>query len=445
MTARKHVFACIDAHPKSMVLLRAAASKAKDIGASWSVIYVETPEHDAADRESRTRILRYLTASEEMGASIERIEGRDIVQGIVSAVHQCSGSGTKVDALIMGQTPKEGMFAELKASLAEKVARKLRGSNISVQIIPLSGTYYKPSWFDRLQFSNVRRKDLVFAVLSALVALAFSEIARAFTPDTLWNINAHNVMAVFLLATIISALRHGLLPGLLSGIIGFALINYFYVKPFYSFNISHVGGTVSLIIFLCSALIISLIGAFSLSNTASAVRKERRSQALHRLHRTATAANDRAEALAIMHEELSQLLEMDVAFYLPSPMNPDALAHCHPSDNELDDNEAAALAACWQNIRTTGLGTANRFNISWRFEPMTTPNGEIGVLAIKAPVTVRLDASFGRLISALADQAATVLERLELSKMMSARNCVRCCFQVSRMTSKPRLPPLLAA
>lgn len=414
MPSKATLAVCIDAHPKTNVLLRAAANKANDLGVPWTVVYVEAPDHYVTDRESRERILRFLTLAEEMGATIYQAENSNILDGIVSFI-----KSSDVKYLIMGQSAKEGFFSELRASLAERVTRELRKQKAEVQIIPLTSRQYTSSWFDRLQLRDIRLKEVGFSLLAVFAAYLTSELLRASIANIEWQVQVQNVTAFFLIATIVSALRSGLIPGLLSAIVGFSTINYFYIAPLHSFGIDHSGDSISLSVFLISAVLVSLMGAYSRATNSALMRKERRSQALYKVHRLASEATDRSQAFKILHEELTQLLEMEIAFFLPPAMNPDAIELAYPKNLAFCEKDKHSLQLCWNEVRTAGLGAVNRFDSSWRFEPLSTPNNEIGVMAIKVPVHIRLDASFGRLLTALADQAASILERIELTKMMS--------------------------
>ena len=51
-------------------------------------------------------------------------------------------------------------------------------------------------------------------------------------------------------------------------------------------------------------------------------------------------------------------------------------------------------------------------------EPMMAPGGEVGVLGIRPRSRKQIDAWFGRLLAAIADQTAAVLERIELERSM---------------------------
>ena len=414
--SRLKILACIDDHPKSIILLKSAANRAASLGCEWGMLYVETPSHYALSQEARERILRHTTFAQEMGAKVIQIQANNAGDAIVDFIQE---SGTSINHVVIGQTERDGLSYRWRSKLTEKLPRRLRSLDIRTQIIPLSDHHYAPSWFERLHVSDIHFADIRFAFFAVLCAFLSAELLRVILPPIEWHINKHNATAFFLIACVITSLRHGLFPGLIAAIFGFTIMNYYYIAPLYDFGIEHSGDSISLLLFLFSSITVATLGAYSRSGRTALARKEKRSRALFEVHRIANQATDRAEVLALLHRELSELLEMEVGFFLPPPLKPDTVSPYHPESLTLDESGNEALRYCWDNIRTSGLGTANHFSTNWRFEPLITSNGEIGVLGISVPNHIRLDASFGRLITALADQVANILERVELSRMMS--------------------------
>ncbi len=417
--SRGRILVCVGAHPKTTVLMRAALNRARETGEPWGVLYVETPDHFTSDPDSRERVLRYLTLARELGGEVYHIEGHDVLGSMVNFIHDEADNGRPVQYVIIGQTARRGLISRLRPSLAERLTRELRQYTTIVHIMPLSGRYETPNWSERLELANTRVREIGFAVTSVVCAFILAEVMELLISDTEWRLNVHNVSAFFLIATIISALRYGLVPGLVSALLGFSAINYFFVPPFQNFGINHSGDGISLVIFLLSAAVVSLLGAISRANSTALRRKNRQSQALYEIHRLASEAATRPQALEIMHRELSKILEMNVAFFMPPAMNPDAIELAYPESADLSENDQAVLERCWEYVRTTGLGTSFRNTSSWRFEPLLTPNGEIGVMGVRIPGHIRLDASFGRLLTALADRIGAILHRLELTRLMS--------------------------
>ncbi len=415
------ILVCISAHPKSYTLLRVALKKLQYFQKDTElvVLYVETSNHYTLNQEARERILRIVMNAEEVGARIVQIQAGTELDGIQQCIRELDSQGKTVKHIIMGRINKDGFLAELRPTLSEKLARQLRHSDIEIQIVPLSGHHYTPSWFERLQLRSVSIRELAFGLCMTMFAYLASEVLRYVDTTGNWDVNRLNVTAFFLIATVIVALRHGLIAGLFTAIISFLTIDLLYIAPFYSLNIDTMSGGVVLAVFLFSAIVVTITGAFSRANTKSLARKEKRSQALYNIHRLTNRVNSKQQALAILHNELSSLLEMEVHFYLPGMLNPDTITLAYPEQASLSESDQDALIHCWEQIRTTGFGTRKNFMSNWRFEPMVAIGGEIGVLSIKVPRHIRLDPSFGRLVSAVADQAASVLERIELNERMS--------------------------
>lgn len=414
------VLVSIDSHPKTGALLRAAANKADSLGVKWIAIYAETAEHFTLSRKARERVLRFLTLAEEMGAKVIHQQENDITAAVTATIEEIEDSQDgEIQHIIIGKSDIEGFWNNLKASSSERLTRALRKSAIEVQIIPLSGSQYAPTAWERLRIVDISWRGVVFAILAILAAYGLSELLKFSSSTIEWQVNKQNVIGFFLIACVITALRCGFLAGSFSALLAFAVINYFYIPPLYNFNIEHSAESISLTVFLVSALIASFLGAYSHASKTALLRKEKRSQALYEMYRISSRASDQEEVLELLHEELSRLLEMDIAFFLPSTMCQSSIKLNYPKEMHLTNNDLQTLDLCWDKIRTTGLGTnTNKSHSDWRFEPLVTPNGEIGVLGIKIPHHIRLDASFGRLLTALADQAASILERIELTRLM---------------------------
>lgn len=420
MTANKTIAACISPHPLTRVLLRAAANSARKLNRPWLALYVETPDHYTADAGDRERVLRFLSMAEDMGAEVRRVEAATVLDGIIAFITSQQEIDEPVSHLIIGQKREvTGLWNRLMPSKAERLSRHLHNLETRVEIIPFSNRTQYTSWLDRIRNQDIKVREIIYGLIIVYLAFVLTEILRLSVSNFDWYVNEHNVMALFLIACVLTALRYGLVPGLVAAITAFTILNYYYIAPLKNFGIDDSADGISLAIFLVSAVLVSLMGALSRAQRTALALKERRTEALFKIHRLASNAVNRGEALNIMHKELSDLLDMEVVFYMPPAINPDSLELSCPEKSSLKNKDNETLMRSWQEMRTTGMGTRLRFGTQWRFEPMITSDSEIGILAVKVPNHIRLDASFGRLLTAIADQAAAILERIELSKMMS--------------------------
>ncbi|MDB5373621.1 MAG: sensor histidine kinase, partial [Belnapia sp.] len=82
---------------------------------------------------------------------------------------------------------------------------------------------------------------------------------------------------------------------------------------------------------------------------------------------------------------------------------------------EAAPDDAAMAAAHWalEHGRRTGAGTDTLPSVAWRFHPMRTAHGMVGLVGLR-PHDSGLDGERDRLLAALLDQAAVAIERAQL-------------------------------
>lgn len=414
MPHRDVILVCIGSHPKSHALLRAAANKSRETRHPWRVLYVDIP---GASSESRQKQHEFFDLARRLGGEVDHIEAKSVVDGIIRYIDGFQ-PGQNVKYLIVGHLHREGFFEEFRRSIAERLAPKLRKRRVEMQLVPLTGEEYTTSWFDRFARFEVSMRGIVFSLVGVLVAYGVTEFIHMQVDKSTWRISDYNVMALFLIATVISSLRYGIFPGLISALVGFSTINYFYLAPIKTLGIANPAEAIGLTVFLVSAVIVALMGAYARSTERFLQIKERRVKALYEVYRIASDADNRDDALRLFHEKLTDLLDMEVAFFFPQAADAEPELVC-PKKAELSPRDQAALLRCWSSMATAGVGTAYTSHARWRFEPLLTTSDVFGVMGVKVLDNISLDPSFGRLLTAIADQVAAILERIELTQQMS--------------------------
>jgi PAS domain S-box-containing protein len=104
---------------------------------------------------------------------------------------------------------------------------------------------------DRAQSTVLSTKLLQYgvALLSVVLALATNLLLQSYLEPT--------PTSVFFAAVMVSAWYGGLGPGLLATLLSTLAVNYFYIEPFYSFNLNNAAYIVQLSIFVLAALLIN--------------------------------------------------------------------------------------------------------------------------------------------------------------------------------------------
>ncbi len=414
---QQHTIVCIDGHPKTMMLLRIAARRAKDTGCTWSALFVETPNFYRNDESLREQILRFLTAAKEMGASIHQIEANDIVSGVREHLKECEENGTLPTHMLLGETKRDGIWALLNPSTARKIERALH-HRIELRTVPLTRDHEVPetTLASTAIRQSVKLSEIGYGLLAVFIAYLATETLRMVVPRIVFLLNDHNVSLIFLIACAFTAGRYGLIPGLIASLTSFFAINVFYIEPLYQLRLTGPTEAINLLLFLFAALILSLFGSYNRAHARAIAQRARRTQALYDIQTVVSKATTRSEAFTLLYERMQKWISMDLAYFLPNALSPDDLEAAIPEEVALDALSLKARDLCWQELRATGAGTPIIKEAAWRFEPMATELGDIGVLGIKIRNARNLDAAFGKLHAALAQKSAIILERLELAQ-----------------------------
>lgn len=296
---------------------------------------------------------------------------------------------------------------------------RLASQHAQVEIVPLSGGYYRQSLAEKLRLRSVRPQDFAYALLAVGTAYLGTSVLQSLLPPALFRINDQNVALLFMIACAFVAGRFGLLPGLVASVASFFTVNYYFTVPYHIIKIATVTDIINMGLFLSAALLISLFTSQTREYARKSARRELSTNALFTLYRMASEASSREQALEKMQRKLERMLEVEVAFFLPPTVNPDRIEPAFPHTLVLSEADNKALKGCWADMKTTGVASPFNPGTQWRFEPMIGPAGEVGVLGVRPRGKAHLDAWFGQLLTAIADQTAIVLEHIDLEHSMA--------------------------
>lgn len=411
---RDLVIACLADHPKAMILLRTARNRAAHIGGRWRIVFVETPALSNLNEEVQERMLRLLTLATQMGGETVHITAENYKKAAEAII---GGEKEAVASIIIGDAERRSGI-KLRRTLSEAVVDYAKRKRIAVEIVHIAGHNYRYSLLER--FSLFHPTHIFYALLSVGVAYAGAFTLQAILPPALFRINNQNVGLLFMTACAFSASRFGLIPGLVSSLTSFFLINYSLTIPRYHINFSNVTDLLNMGIFLSAALLISFFNGRTRGFAEKARKRELNTQVLFNLYQITSDISSRQQALEKLQEHLTRTLKMEVAFFIPPAINPDSIEPTFPVGILLSDTDIKALELCWKEMKTTGLCSPSFRDSAWRFNPMLAPSGAIGVIGVKPRYSNQIDVWFGGMLMTIADQVATIIEHIELARTMEA-------------------------
>jgi len=405
--AGERILACIGPDPISPTVVRTAKRLADLMDAPWLAVTVERPGTNLDDG-ARQRLDEAMKLAETLGAETQTLTGSDLPAELLRFA-----KFENVTQIVIGRS-HGGFYSELlRRSLPHELVR--RTQDIAVHVVTRQiETPSRPRTRRGAGFT-LQPLPFLYATLAIGAALAIGEGLTALTPIP-------NLSMLFLVAVLLIALNFGIWPAIYASALSFAVYNFFFIPPLYTFTIAEPYELLALVIFLIVAVITSaLAGRVREQATVSASRM----RAMRRLYEFTRRLSGLASLDAVAEGAASEIhasLSRAVVVLLEED-NDLALTAAWPPEDALD--AAAMTAARWaySHVEPAGTGTSTLPIIPWYFVPLRIGDKTLGVIGVgEAANTTSLDSEARALLDTLVEQTAAALERASLARdMVSAK------------------------
>ncbi len=382
--------------------VRAAARLAGQLNVRWHAAYVETPKLQRLDTTERDRILAVIKLAGELGASTAVLTHADAAQALVehAQTYNCA-------TLVMGRTHLTPWSEFWRGRATTRRIARLSptltlvevGQADSARKLTTGGkTTSDATRVNAWQASLPRYAWAVLAVV-AVTLLAFP-LFRVF--------DLANIVMLFLLATVLVAVKFGRGPAALAAVLNVAAFDFFFVTPRFSFAVTDAQYLLTFAVMLAVGLITGQLTAGLRFQARISSSRERRAQSLFELTRDLSAALVTQQVIdlgqAALQRDfggLSVVLAMDEKDQLSGSSQPPA------------DFDTSVADWAFRNAQPAGLHTPTLSAQPWHYLPLKATMRVRGVLAIK-PAQPRwlLIPEQVQQLDTLARQIAIALERV---------------------------------
>ena len=398
--AGERLLVCISPSPLAEKLVRTTRRLASELKAEWFAVYVEITSSPEINPINRERIGRILQLAEELGGKGIMIAGASIQEAVLD--YSKKNNITKV---IVGK-PLKPRWQELwKGSIVDQLV--YASGDIDVYVISAregaSSLMLPKEW----QPHSPLGRYMLALGLVFLTTLLGVFIRGELEPT--------NLVMLYLVSTVISAVFLGRGPSLLSAVAGVLAFDFFLVPPYLTFAVSDTQYVITFIVLFVISLVISSLTARVREQAEAAMLRERQTSALYDLSRDLTSATDLAQVANIIISQIGQAFGREVAIFLPEGEQVRIFAtssNYHP-----DENELAVATWAYQHNQPAGRGTDTLPAASLRCHPLKTSNEIVGVLGIHSKDKTNFLTSEQRLtLVAFANQSALAIERASLAE-----------------------------
>lgn len=412
--ARERLLVCVGPGPEAPTLVRAAARLAASLKADWIAVYVETPRLQRLPDARRQRTLDALKLAAELGAETATLAGADAVAALIGYAKV-----RNVSKIVAGGSPKVGLVRRFVRPFGEKLAE--RAGDVDLMLIRASASDEARAapldarardWRDAFAQFGTHRSPPRHYVYAAAICAAITVVASLVSE----RLDLTNLVMLYLLGVVFSAVRLGRGPGVLQSFLSVAAFDYFFVPPRMSFSVSDTQYLLTFFGMLLTSLVISHLTSTLTRQASVAQRRERRTGAIYAMARELGAALTTEQIVEIGSRHVGEVFRARVAFLLPDSADkvrqkieePDAAITLTGADLDSDVGQWV-----YDQQKPAGRGTDTLPATAALYLPLKAPMRTRGVLAVASREPRELEVpEQQRMLDAFAAQIALALERV---------------------------------
>ena len=398
--ASERLLVCISPSPYAEKIVRTARRLADELNADWFVVYVEVATKPELNIANRARIDATLRLAESLGAKARTIAGRTIPEAVFAYARKHN-----ITKVVVGKPVRPRWREWLSGSVVDQLV--YASGDIDIYVISGTAEWGRPAMPTEWTPHRPLARYLLSLALVALATLVGLLVRGRIEPT--------NLVMIYLVAVVLSAIYLGRGPSLLAAIAGVLAFDVFLIPPYYTFAVSDTQYILTFFVLLTISLVISTLTARVREQAEAAVRREVQATALYSLGRDLTSATGLDQVAETIIAHIGEVLGRQVAIFLPKEGQVGTFAHS--ADYIPDENELAVANWVYQHEQPAGRGTDTLPAAMVRCQPLKTARGMVGVLGVRPSDTAsHLTLEQRQSLLAFADQAALAIERATLAE-----------------------------
>ena len=402
--AGERLLVAIGADVAAEGLVREAARLADLLGAHWFAVTIDRPGHQASDDQRRC-IDRAMKLAADLGAQTASLVGADLPGTLLKFARV-----QNVTQVVVGKARRHGPLSRLsahwpRATLADALVRRAEG--IAVHVLTGAPSATEPRRLMRPALWPAGGYVVAAACVAAatLAGLAVSHV-----------VDLPNLSMLYLLAVVIPAIRHGVLPAILASILSFLAYNLVFIQPTGTLTIARPHEFLALAIFLIIAVSMATLAGRLREQNRSAVRRTRAARRLYQVTQRLSALPDPQSVGEAAVSEVHAALERATILLGPDDDGGITIVAAWPPEDRLDMPSRMAALWAFEHDEPAGSGTETLPGSNWLFRPLSADGRRVGVLGIeKDEAMAPLDGEGQVLFQTLGEQVAAALHRARLS------------------------------
>ena len=399
----ERILVCVGADVSSEQVVRAASRLASGLNASWIAVTLARSGHEITDAGALGRIDDAMRLAERLGAETARLAGRDLPEEILRFARR-----ENITQIVIGRSSASFWARVRGRSLSGMLLR--RASDIAVHVV-VGGSESPTRTAWRWPERRLLAVDLPAAALSVAVAVLVGRLVTHL-------LALPNVSMIFLAAVLGCAVTLGQWAAIAAAILSFLAYNFFFIPPVFSFSIATPHEFFALVIFLLVGVTTGGLAGRVRDQSNAARERVKAIQSLYDLSRKLSATVSLDDVLWILARQAAAAVLGQAVLLLrdgEEAAGELSVRAAFPPEDTLQPGEWAAARWAFSHGEAAGWRTGTLPNAVYRFQPIRTSSGSIGVIGLAPGDRGRpLSAETERTVAALVDQGALAIERAML-------------------------------
>jgi len=392
---------CISESPSAVNLIRAARRIASEIGAPWTVGYVESVSLRHTEARKK-RVSEMLHFAEKLGAEVVTLSGQDVSDELIAFAR-----ANNITKLIIGK-PKRTRWQEwISGSIVNDLARKCG----EIDLYVISG--------DRQALfipSKLTAHARAFSWKNAFLALCVVALCTGINLPLARHLEPVNLVMTYLFGVVWIAFRYGKRISFIASLLSVLTFDYLFTRPYFTFTMSDSQDIFTFAAMaLISFLISSLTNRMRQQTEALRVREDRNRILYELLQDLAKTSTPNGLFQALIHH-VRNYFKLPVVIFTPDPRKELSVRVEKLEGHELLPNERAVAQWVYEHKQMAGQGSETLPSAQGLYLPLSGLERALGVLGVfpkdKNPFT---NPEQLHLLQMLVNQTALAVEGVELA------------------------------
>ncbi len=358
------ILICVGHDALSAHVIRHGRRMAARAKSPWFAIYAETGRHARLGGRAKLSGERNLRLAEKMGARIVRVTGNSAYDEILNYARTHG-----ITRIVVGHRQSVGGIRWFRTSLARQLIE--RGGGMEITTVtdhsPEAEAYVR-FWRHRAQKPAGYLSALIIPALITLLCLPFRELT-----------DSDNLTMPYLTGVVMTAAWLGTGPSVLASCLSVLAFNFFFTKPYYSFEFYNPGYYFTFTVMLATSLIVGSLAAKLSLQARQARRREQETHVLYALTKELSAVRGTSAMATAAITHIGEAFDVEAAVFWPTREGLYALP-----EGTLPGDIKEVSVARWalENHQMAGRQTDTLPSAKRCYFPLIAEHAALGVLGV---------------------------------------------------------------